>query len=98
MTGQTIEGNLATIPGLTRALIQRAAKAGNIPTALKVEEVLRRNELLKAENQNLRKTLDEREKALVVQRNDYKDASSRLYAAQMQVRFFTRNVTCKVHM
>ena len=42
---ESIEGNLATIPGLSRALIQRAARSGNMPTAIKIEELLRRNEV-----------------------------------------------------
>ena len=41
----SVEGNLSTIPGLSRALIQRAARAGNMPTAIRVEELLKKNEV-----------------------------------------------------
>ena len=38
-------GNLATIPGLSRAMIQRAAKSGHVPFSVRVENLLKKNEV-----------------------------------------------------
>jgi len=87
----SVEGNLSTIPGLSRALIQRAARAGNMPTAIRVEELLKKNESLKLEIETSHKSLRELQKEHAKVKEDCKTACSNLHYATMQVTTLKQN-------
>jgi len=87
----SVEGNLATIPGLSRALIQRAARAGSMPTAIRVEELLKKNESLKLELESSQKSLKDLQKEHTKVKDDCKTACSNLHYATMQVTTLKQN-------
>ncbi|KAL5264016.1 hypothetical protein ACHWQZ_G005192 [Mnemiopsis leidyi] len=85
LTEGTVEGNLSTIPGLSRAMIQRAARAGNMPTAIRVEELLKKNESLRHELESTNNSLRDLQKEHSKVKDDCKTACSNLHYATMQV-------------
>jgi len=85
LQGESVEANLATIPGLSRALIQRAAKAGNMGTATRIEEVLKKNEMLREEVQELRETVKKGQFEMNRMKDDVKTSCTKLHYSQMQV-------------
>lgn len=81
----SVEGNLSTIPGLSRALIQRAARAGNMPTAIRVEELLKKNESLRLEVETSNKALSDLQREHIKVKDNCKTACSNLHYTTMQV-------------
>lgn len=82
--GSTVEGNLATIPGLSRAMIKRANRAGNMPTATRVEELLKRNEQLRLELESTHKSLGATKMQYTKVKEECMSACSRLNDATVQ--------------